>query len=98
MEPPTDWPKPGTRPQLTEAQVDAAVEVLRTNLKRRLHEKGWGAWLSRHEVLGIIAGEHKELIDAVQGEPQKCVKDELLDIAVGAVFGVACIDAGTLEW
>ena len=27
-----------------------------------------------------------------------CVREELLDVAVAAVFAVACIDAGTMDW
>lgn len=86
------------RPQITAERLNAANAALVGKLLWRLKQKGRGAFLSRHEILGSIEEEHIELVLAVKGEPLACVRDELLDIAVGALFGVACIDAGVLHW
>lgn len=64
----------------------------------RLKEKGNGAWLSRHEILGIIAEEYTETVDAVHSGTLENVKQELLDLAGGCFFAVACIDQKTLDW
>ena len=64
----------------------------------RLIEKGDGTAASYHEVLGFITEEYMELIDAVRKNNVREIKSELIDIAVACVFGVACIDAGTMDW
>lgn len=88
------------RKQLTKLQVKFAVAHLNQKLLARLKQKGWGTFASSHEALGIITEEMHELTDAVQHNAtgNAHVREELLDIAVAAVFAVACIDAGTLDW
>jgi NTP pyrophosphatase (non-canonical NTP hydrolase) len=86
------------RPKITHLQRIAAVEVLKQRLIERLQEKGYGTMASRHEVLGMMVEEYDELIEAVRSDSLAEVRAELLDIAVGAVFSLACIDAGLLEW
>jgi len=45
--------------------------------------------VGNHESLGIITEEYWELIDACKQNDPVDVASELMDIAVGAVFGVA---------
>jgi len=87
-----------TRPTIQQAKVDEAVEVFKMELARRLKEKGAGTFGSIHEILGIIQEEKRELEDAVHERIHLRVAEELLDIAVGAVFGVACINSRRLDW
>ncbi len=87
-----------SRPQITQAELYDAIRKLSDKMFHRLAEKGWGSFASRHEILGTIAEEFGELTDAVRCGPSSCVRDELLDIAVGALFGVACIDADKVDW
>ncbi|MCK5612597.1 hypothetical protein KAR91_62575 [Candidatus Pacearchaeota archaeon] len=86
------------RPQLSPAQVGDAVKLTSSELIRCLDEKGYGAWLSRHEIFGVVDEEYIELGEAVHSETKERVKQELLDLAVACIFGVACIDAETLDW
>lgn len=87
------------RKQITKRQVRNAVIETQTKLKRRLNnEKGWGTWLSRHEILGFAEEERFELCQAVHSDSLEDVKEELLDLAVGCIFAVACINADTLDW
>ena len=86
------------RPQLDHATVETAINDFRTELNRRLNEKGYGSWLSRHEILGVLEEELLELKDAVHNKSFSDIRSELLDIAVGAVFGAACIDHGKMDW
>lgn len=66
---------------------------------QRLAEKGNGTFSSRHEILGVLQEEFTELEDAVRdGELTSEVRHEIMDIAVGAVFAIACIDAHALDW
>lgn len=86
------------RQQITEQQVGNAASEVRVWLFRRLDQKGFGTWLSRHEILGFLTEEYHEAIEAVHSKPFPQLRDELIDIAVGCIFGVACIDAEALDW
>lgn len=87
------------RPQISKETIQRAVDKLIDKLYMRLEQKGYGSWLSRHEILGIIAEESfKEVVDAVHRGSLEELREELLDVAVGCIFGVACIDNKTLDW
>jgi NTP pyrophosphatase (non-canonical NTP hydrolase) len=86
-----------SRPQLTEEQVMAAVEKTLEKLKFRLNQKGYGTFSSRHEILGVITEEYKEFVDAVHSKNYDEMKSEIIDLAVGCIFGLACFDAETID-
>lgn len=86
------------RQRITEEQLEGARNVIRDWLRHRLDEKGCGALLSRHEILGVITEEYIELIEAVKFKSLTEVKAELRDMAVGCIFGIACIDAKAVDW
>lgn len=86
-----------SRSQLTEEQVMAAVEKTLEKLKFRLNQKGYGTFSSRHEILGVITEEYKEFVDAVHSKNYDEMKSEIMDLAVGCIFGLACFDAETID-
>jgi hypothetical protein len=89
------------RIHISEQGVKFALECVKIKLDTRLKEKGRGTFASKHELLGIIEEEFLEVKNAVHEKgPHStlCLRKELLDIAVGCVFGVACIDEGTMDW
>jgi len=86
------------RQQITSSQIESAIDKAREKLYARLEEKGYGTWLSRHEILGFMAEEYYETTMAVHGESLDEVKEELKDMAVGCLFAIACIDAKGLDW
>ena len=86
------------RPQLTLDELDKAVVRIQEKMLFRVNQKGMGAYSSRHEVLGIVKEEFKELVDAVHTESNERVSEELLDLAVGCVLGMASIDSGKTDW
>lgn len=86
------------RIQITEENVRKAVTATLEKMNERLKEKGAGTFASKHEILGVVQEEVLELTDAVRGESQDDVVAELLDIAVAAIYGVACIQAGATDW
>lgn len=98
MTDPTDKTPTSPRPQITELDIFRALNRVTTKLDERLTEKGRGAFLSRHEIYGIIAEERHEFIEAVQQGELRHVEAELVDIAVAAIFGIACINSGKVEW
>lgn len=87
------------RQQLTDQQMESAIgEVLR-KLTFRCKQKGMGTMASNHEILGIIAQEVREYDDAIHQRLSDAEKiEELKDIAVGALFGIASIQSGGVDW
>lgn len=81
------------RPQLTRDEINQAIKELTSLVFQRLDEKGWGAYSSGHEALGILQEEKRELEDAIRENDSAQVSDELLDIAVGTLIGKASIDS-----
>lgn len=79
------------REQISDNAVDNMVESLRTAIEFRLEQKGRGSVSSIHEILGIITEEYQELIDAVKSNRHDRIQKELIDLAVGAIFGAQCI-------
>ena len=71
--------------------------VIREEYKELERELGLGV-LSATEPEGEVARQmHLRRRDRYIREGTT-VREELLDLAVACVIGVACIDAGTLEW
>lgn len=77
------------RPQVSDKILLEAVEALTVNLGRKIEKHGRGAYVGHHETLGIVAEEYHELLDAVRQNDPVDVANELMDIAVACLFGVA---------
>lgn len=86
------------RINITKAAVDRGVEEIHEKTLYRLNQKGWQTLSSTHEILGVIAEEYQELIEAVKEGDHEKIKQELLDIGVACGFGAACINSKTLNW
>ena len=78
-----------TRDKITRLQVDRATLLVMQHTEARLKEKGDGAYAGPHECYGIIAEEFKELLDAVQANDSMAECEELIDIAVACIIGLA---------
>jgi len=85
------------RPLITDDNIATAMHVLKLTLDTQLKRKGKLCWLSAHEMLGVITEEYHELIDAVKSNLDFDIKRELLDVAVAALFALACINNGVLN-
>jgi NTP pyrophosphatase (non-canonical NTP hydrolase) len=77
--------------------IDVAAHDIRTDLDRRLAQHGHGSYIGPHEALGIITEEYDELLDAVRSNDHSQVEKELIDIAVGCLFGVASLRANAVS-
>jgi NTP pyrophosphatase (non-canonical NTP hydrolase) len=77
------------RPQISDAVLLQTIEALTVNMGRRIEEKGRGAFASPHEMLGVIAEEYHELIEAVRLNSAVDIGGELADIAVACLFSIA---------
>jgi NTP pyrophosphatase (non-canonical NTP hydrolase) len=88
------------RPEITKHQILQVVQDLIESIGNRIEERGSCAFASKHEILGIITEEVKELIDVIhkKGDTSDEICSELMDIAVGAVFGITCIQYNKVDW
>lgn len=81
--------------EVTEDQISNALTMLGINLRRRLLEKGRDSFINPKEILGDLRLEMNEVEEAIQIKESQRIIEELLDVAVGCVFGVASIKAHT---
>lgn len=87
------------RHQLIEEDLENALTVVGLKLRFRAKQKSLGTMASSHEILGIINDEVQEYRDEVhaKGSPEGKIA-ELIDIAVAAIFGIASIESGGVDW
>lgn len=87
------------RKQIDPDVIDQVLDTVRKNLYDQLLEKGYGGFISNHEIYGVLAEEMTEYLDAVHANKKDIEKiNELSDIAVGAIFGISSIIGGSTEW
>jgi uncharacterized membrane protein YcjF (UPF0283 family) len=91
------------RPDVTDAELRLGLDKLQDMLADKIEEKGRKAFVSTHEIFGAIDEEHDELRDAVRNchktiDGRQIVSEELLDIAIAALFGMICVDNNKVDW
>lgn len=88
-----------TRQQLSAEDLTKAICEVEEKLMFRANQKGFGTMASTHEILGIIDDEVQEYRDEVHAKSENEKKiEELKDIAVAAIFGIASIKSGGVDW
>lgn len=73
-----------------------ALEDVEKQMKRIVEIKGNGSFASFHELRGVLDEEITEVYEAMHQRNRTSIERELKDLAVAAVFGLACIRAGAL--
>ncbi len=66
-------------------------------LNKRLEQKSSSVFISSHEILGIVSEEFREFEDEVKKNDQVGIREELIDIAVGCIWGLVSIETG-VDW
>lgn len=89
-----------SRKELRPIDYVNAVSELKEKLKFRVAQKGYSSYSSVHEILGLLTDELQEYRDEVHGNKlgREEQVQELLDIAVGAIWGIASIRSGGIDW
>lgn len=77
------------RRYLSQPAIEGAIQTIRDKIEYRLNKKGKGDYIGTHETYGIIAEEFYELMIAMHGNNARDFVEELLDIAVACVIGMA---------
>ena len=85
------------RAQLTDAHIDLAHEEVQAMLYKRLRQKGRGILVSSHEIAGVVEEERREMWAAVEANDAERLEDELVDIAVAALVGLASLRTGKVQ-
>ena len=87
------------RHQLTHENLQDAIASVGEKTGRRANQKGMGVMASNHEIFGIIKQETTEYEEAIHKKLSDEEKiEELKDIAVAAIFGIASIRSGGVDW
>lgn len=89
-----------SRPQVGEEDISKGLRDIYDKLLSRLQKKGHGSYASRHEILGILEEEMMEVKEAIRDDRQLGYDEyqkELLDVAVGALFGYICMNSGYIH-
>lgn len=87
------------RHQLTMNDLQLAMASVAKKTDYRAAQKGMGVMASSHEILGIIEDEVQEYRDEVHAKSTAELKiEELKDIAVACIFGIASIQSGGVDW
>jgi hypothetical protein len=81
------------RSEIEDTEIQNAITLLKEKIDMRLIQKQRGSYIGNHETYGILAEEFKELLDALQKNDNEEFFCELLDIAVGAILGMASMYA-----
>ena len=77
---------------ISEETFKEAQKVLMDKFEYRCKTKGKHSFASRHEAFGVITEEYDELADAIrQDDSPNEFYNEMIDIAVACLFGVASI-------
>jgi hypothetical protein len=76
---------------VAESTRDLVLREIKARLEVRIQEKGDGSFASLHELRGVLDEEHDELKEAFHLKDIAHIEEELIDLIVGAVFGLACI-------
>lgn len=88
-----------TRHQLSRVTLREAVEKVAEKLDYRIQQKGLGTMASKHEILGILDEETYEFRKAVhEKQSTSSLIEELKDIAVAALFGIASLEEQGVDW
>jgi hypothetical protein len=88
---------PHTRTFADPGTVEAVLEFAQNELAQEIAKKGRAIFVSRHEVLGVLAEEMGELEDEVRKGDLDRVGEELRDVLVAALWGLVSIREG-MDW
>lgn len=81
------------RKEVLDTEIAASFAILGEQLKKRLSQHGKNSFIGPHEILGVLEEEMHELREAVRSNERAQVVSECMDVAVGALFGVASLMA-----
>lgn len=85
------------RPKVEKVEIRCAEGEIEDWLSFRIKQKGRGAFISLHEIRGMMDEEFEELKDALHEKNTDKIVHELKDVIAGGIFALACIRGGHIE-
>lgn len=79
------------RVQATDAEIEEALQAVKSALLRRMGKHGRGYFIGKMEGLGVVTEEYQELIQACRGATPQYIRDEAMDVVVGALWVYASL-------
>jgi len=86
------------RPEYKTVDLEIAFDMIKKMMEVRLLQKGKGIYMSSHEIKGVICEEWDEYKEAVKTNNTGDQYDELVDIGVAVVFGIASMLSNKMDW
>jgi len=83
--------KLNNRPKITEEEFGAVMRLIPKHLKNAIQKNGDGIMASSHEILGALQEEFHEFTEAVHRNDSGKQIDELYDIIMICLTGIASI-------
>jgi hypothetical protein len=80
------------RKQVCSEAIAKAFDSCIDKMFEALKKKGSGAFVSSHEILGVLTEEYDEVKLAVHENDIGWLKAELMDVVVAAIFSLASIE------
>lgn len=77
------------RIEISDAQVAKAMQIVQERLDIRIKRHGQFSHFSKHESHGIIVEECREMEDAIRSKNHQEYWDEVLDVVVACIWGIA---------
>jgi NTP pyrophosphatase (non-canonical NTP hydrolase) len=79
------------RPFVANWHIDGALKDAQKEIKSSIDKHGQGAFVTPHEINGVLMEEVKEFQDALHDNDLIQVYEELAQVAQVAIFGMASI-------
>jgi phosphoribosyl-ATP pyrophosphohydrolase len=86
------------RHQMTVDDVQQQGMVINKLIQRRLIEKGYGIFVSRHEIMGSVNEEKFECTVADHDKDHDALYNELADLAVACIMGMVSIASEKMDY
>ena len=88
----------GTRGVMLDTEIVEEIDRLRAGLACTLVKYGNHSAASKHEILGLMQEEVAELTEAVHSGSSLDIINELLDVAIVAIYGAASLRNIHTDW
>lgn len=86
------------RHQLNKEEFEREIDTTKEKLFKRLDQKGYGISVSTHEIVGILEEEMREVWGALRENNNEELYQELLDVAVACLLGMASLKSEKMDW
>lgn len=80
------------RPKISEENLQKSIDNAISSFRRKIQKKGNGALISPLEILGKLTEEYLEVEEEVHKERLTELKNELMDVIVVGLWGIASIE------